>query len=341
MEMLPPPSVSLKSTSHQTAKSSAMAQAGSTSHQTLENCPSVQAKTEGGDHPPTKQAQESDAGLERHTGSALQVSRCLLEMFSSPPLRLHVTASLVDRHRIQFYRASRSAILISSAINFTKEESEGKDKFIASVLAFHHLSLEQNGIIGNRVLGLDNTKGNELGGGSVVQEGNVLHFSKGAEGKELNVILEGVVALEPEMVGRSTVVLNASVQGGDSKKPPLVVKISWPTSNRVSEIAFLKTACSAATGEHAWAANHLPKVYRAREVTQSPGSTLESVASLFDDAEFAGGRSFVYKRRVLRIFVQERLVPLKCLPTVKEIGQVFFDIASGTYHWFWFRSFSH
>jgi hypothetical protein len=64
------------------------------------------------------------------------------------------------------------------------------------------------------------------------------------------------------------VVLNAKPQEGYLKKrTKLVVKVSWPTSSRVSEIEFLGKACAAATGEHAWVANHLPRVYCAEDIT--------------------------------------------------------------------------
>ena len=80
---------------------------------------------------------------------ALQVCRYLLEMFSVPLLRSHATAGLVDRDRLQLYHANRSVILVSSAINFAEED--GKTKFIATIIAFHCLSLEQNGIMETRV----------------------------------------------------------------------------------------------------------------------------------------------------------------------------------------------
>lgn len=327
-----PPSTSIppKPASCQTAKGSAKTQEDSTSHKRLDNCPSVQTKTEGGDCSPTEQSQESVAPLEQRTNPELQVYRRLSEMLSVPLLRSHANVSLVDRDRLQLYHANRSVILVSSAINFAEEESEGKDKFIATVLAFHRLSLEQSGIIGSQIPGLENTRRKKFGKGQVVRDGNELYFPGGAKAKGLSVILGDVVVQAPEMVGRSTVVLDARVQGRDPTETPLVVKASWPTSGRASETAFLEKACGAAVGKHAWAANHLPQIYRTEDIIPSPGSTPESVASLFDKPEFTDGWSFVYERRDLRIIVQEELVPLRRLPSVREIGQVFLDVACGT-----------
>ena len=80
---------------------------------------------------------------------ALQVCRYLLEMFSIPLLRSHATVSLVDRDRLQLYHANRSVILVSSAIDFSA--GDGLDKFIATIIAFHCLSLEKNGILNTMV----------------------------------------------------------------------------------------------------------------------------------------------------------------------------------------------
>ena len=264
----------------------------------------------------------------RQVEPALQVCRYLLEMFSVPLLRSHATVSLVDRDRLQFYHANRSVILVSSAINFSK--GDGKDKFIATIIAFHCLSLEQNGILETIVPKnaelLSKSKHRQKG--QVAQNGNKLHFFKNEKHESFEVELTDAISRDPAMVGRSTVVLNAT-----SKKWPkvkLVVKISWPTSGRVSETDFLKKASAMAEGDHGWAANHLPRVYYAEDVVFHPDSTLESVAHLFENAEFANG-DYVYERRTLRIIIQERLYPLKSLTNVKEIGQVFLDVACSTY----------
>ena len=56
------------------------------------------------------------------------------------------------------------------------------------------------------------------------------------------------------------------------------------------------------------------------------GWTLEPVARLFDNAGSINGR-FKCGRRILRVIIQERLHPLKPLTKVKDIGQVFLDVA--------------
>ena len=291
------------------------------------------------DHSTVPEAEEEDES-DQQVDPALQICRYLLEMFSVPVLRSHATVGLVDRDRLQLYHANRSVILVSSAINFS--EDEGEDKFIATVIAFHCLSLEQNGILGSQLRGIDNAKlvkGSKFGKDRVVQMQNELHFSNDVDGKELKVTLQEVISREPAMIGRSTVVLNAKPQEGYLKRDTqLVVKVSWPTSGRVPETEFLNEACATAKGEHAWALKHLPRMYCSEDTTFKKGSIPESVAILFDNATLANNKGFVYERRVLRVMVQERLVALRYMSNVKDIGQVFLDVACGTCDWF--RSWS-
>ena len=90
-------------------------------------------------------------------------------------------------------------ILVSSAINFSK--GDGKDKFIATIIAFHYLSLEQNGILRTIVPRNVNllSKTRYPPQGQVVQKGSQLHFF-GNESFE--VTLDDAISRDPAMVGR-------------------------------------------------------------------------------------------------------------------------------------------
>ena len=290
------------------------------SRQTLNESTGLRTEEEDGSRPPPP----PEPDLQQQVEPALQVCRYLLEMFSVPLLRSHATVSLIDRDRLQLYHANRSVILVSSAIDFSK--GDGKEKFIATIIAFHCLSLEQNGILSRVPENLSLLSGTKLAGDRVVQRGNKLMFF-GARGCDpFEVTLGETISRDPAMVGRSTLVLKAT---SDRWKGPLAVKISWPTSGRISETAFLTKANGMATGKHEWAANHLPRVHYAEDVVFDSNSTLESVACLLKNAEFENG-SYVYERRTLRIIIQEQLHPLKSLTNVKDIGQVFLDVACGT-----------
>ena len=279
-------------------------------------------QTEGKDKEPTPPQPE----LKQQVEPALQVCRYLLEMFSVPLLRSHATASLVDLDRLQLYHANRSVVLVSSAIKFSTDD--GKDKLIATIIAFHRLSLAQNGILTSIVpKNVDLLSNADLQRTArVVQRGNELHFSGNEEHEAFKVELTDVISRDPAMIGRSTLVLNAKSQ---KWKASLVIKISWPTSSRISETDFLTKANAMAQGDHEWASKHLPKVYYAEDVAFDPDSTLGSVAGLLENAEFANGH-YAYERRTLRIIIQERLHPLKLLTNATDIGQVFLDVLCGT-----------
>jgi hypothetical protein len=273
---------------------------------------------------------------DRQKEAYIQVGRYLLEQFSVPAFRSHATIGLVDRDRIQFYHANHSVILVSSAISFSaSDRTGGLDKLIAIVIAFSRLSLCDNGILHNLHDGkLFRDNGDlptsKLAHGAVrMQEGNKLEFG-GNEGTEPFTLTYGeVISHEPSLAGRSTAVLHAT--SPKWKDIDLVVKISWPGSDRIPENLFLekaiKTANSAPAGK--WALNHLPRVLFAQDVVFGSDSTHGKVGSLFDDAKFVDGE-YKYERRTLRIIIQERLYPLKTLTNVKDIAQVLLDVACST-----------
>jgi len=281
--------------------------------------------------PRKNQTQET----KRQKDSSLQVGRYLLEQFSVPAFRSHATIGLVDRERIQFYHANHSAILVTSAINFSPNDPNGSDKFIAIVIAFSRLSLGDSGILHNlHDGGLFRDNGylpiSRPERGTIrIQEGKKLEFGGDENTEPFTVTYGEVISHEPSLAGRATTVLHATSPKWDSVD--LVVKISWPGSERVPEQAFLDEAIKKAksTAKNKWALEHLPGVLFAQDVIFDPDSTHEKVARLFDDAEFVGGE-YKYERRTLRIIIQERLYPLKTLTDVRDIAQVLVDVACGT-----------
>ena len=281
--------------------------------------------------PTRPQTSETKHQKETH----LQVGRYLLEQFSIPAFRSHATIGLVDRDRIQFYHANHSVILVSSGINFSQgDRTGGLTKFIAIVIAFGRLSLRDNGILHDLHDGRmfrDNEKlpTSALAPGAMqIQEGNTLEFGGDEKTGPFTLTYGEVISREPSLAGRSTVVLHAKSPRWE--KLDLVVKISWPGSDRVAENAFLAKAIETAesTETDEWALKHLPQVLFSQDVVFDSNSTHEKVASLFDNAEFVNG-GYKYERRALRIIVQERLYPLKTLTNVKDIAQVLLDAGCG------------
>ena len=256
---------------------------------------------------------------------AMQVCRYLLEMFSVPLLRSHATVGLVDRDRLQLYHANRSVILVSSAIDFSKDD--GLTKFIVTIIAFNRLSFEQNGVLTSLIEKNTNLVKNSgiPADNKVVQKGNLLEIQEGGSQEKFVVKLGDVIFRDPATVGRSTAVLEATSDRWPGIQ--LVVKISWPSSSRVRETDFLeKVSEEAEKSPGKWAKNHLPWVFYSMDVAFDKKSTIELVARLFDNAKYVD-RSYAYERRTLRIIIQERLYALKSLSNARDIGQVFLDTA--------------
>jgi hypothetical protein len=261
--------------------------------------------------------------VQRWSNPAVQVCRYLLGKFSDSLLRSHATASFVDRGRFQLYHVNRTVILISSAIDFS--EGDGVDKFIAYVIASHRLSFK-NAILNDDTQPVQNSEIPE--DNKVIQEGKKLHFSGKKLPEPFTVDLADVIVRDPETIGWSTAVLGATSDRWKDTK--LIVKICWPDSDRIPETDFLKKANEAAENtEGKWATKHLPRVFYAEDVAFDPDSTLDSIARLFDEAKVVNG-GFEYERRTLRVIVQERLYSLKSLANVKDVGQVFLDVAGST-----------
>jgi hypothetical protein len=189
------------------------------------------------------------------------------------------------------------------------EEEGGIDRFIAILIAFRRLSLQEQTIVG------------------AGQNGTALRLrgDSKVEGP-IEVELGTGIFMAPSLVGRST-----SVMYGTSPKWPnsrLVVKISWVDDPRVSEQEFMDKAVEEATkAGHGWAVNHLPRFFYAEDVDDA---TERSVQELFEVGRFMG-KKYTYGRRQMRIVVQEPLHPLKTLTNVKDIGQVILDVACGVY----------
>ena len=284
--------------------------------------------------PPRPRTDETEKQKEAY----LQVGRYLLEQFSIPAFRSHATVGLVDRDRIQFYHANHSVILVSSAIRFTAGgRGEGLEKFIAIVIAFGRLSLRDSGILHelhNGKMFRDNEKlvtaallPEEL----KIQAGNTLVLGGDGKTKSFTLTYGDVISREPSLAGRGTAVLHAKSNSLWSKLD-LVVKLSWPGSDRVAENEFLAKAVETAKSSPGdkWALNHLPRVVFSQDIVFGPDSSHATFADIFDKIGFVNKTSkYVYEQRTLRIIVQERLSSLKALTDVKEIAQVLLDVACG------------
>jgi hypothetical protein len=226
-------------------------------------------------------------------------------------------------------------ILVSSAIDFLDTQGGGLDKFIAVLIAFSRLSIADNGI-------LDSTNGKPfIENGALLVSNEVQKHAKMQENKtlklkdnkgEFTVTYGKVISHDPSLAGRGTSVLQVADCSRAEWSDDLVIKISWPGEKRIAEQDFITKARNTAKSDksHAWAFNHLPKVFYARDIVFDSNSTQGRLAALFEHAIFADAK-FHYEKRVLRIIIQERLRPLKTLANVRHVAQVLLDVACSMY----------
>ena len=103
------------------------------------------------------------------------------------------------------------------------------------------------------------------------KKGNKLEFGGDGEIKPLTLTFNEVISHEPSLAGRLTTVLH--VKSLRWKKVNLVVKISWPDSERVAENPEKATSLLQSTTDDEWALNHLPRVLYAQHVVFNSDST--------------------------------------------------------------------
>ncbi|KAJ3787038.1 hypothetical protein GGU10DRAFT_243828, partial [Lentinula aff. detonsa] len=97
----------------------------------------------------------------------------------------------------------------------------------------------------------------------------------------------------------------------------LVLKMSFPSTTRVTERTFVDRCKELAQGQHAWVSNHLPNIIWSFDIPFRDGSPQDGFEKKFGDD---------YEMRVMRGIILEELRPLLSLKTAKECAQVFYDI---------------
>ncbi|KAF5365885.1 hypothetical protein D9757_011034 [Collybiopsis confluens] len=146
-------------------------------------------------------------------------------------------------------------------------------------------------------------------------DGLIEGIGRGTTVLEVKCIGEEVV----ETAQRTTVAPEESWKGQD-----LILKVSFPPSERTKESVLIDTARAHAETYHAhWALRHLPRVVASVdsldwESNDPSENTLQKrLKSQFGDT---------YEMRSLRATVLEKLEPLSNLKSAREFAQVFYDI---------------
>jgi hypothetical protein len=118
------------------------------------------------------------------------------------------------------------------------------------------------------------------------------------------------------LIGRGTLVAGAKL----SKAPAtnrlninvaLIIKISWPPKSRTSEQSLIEEAIAAMKQHKApWVPFHLPQIFFTQDIENDPQGLQRKLQAFLEDA---------YEERVMRIVVQEALIPIAQLTTADDL----------------------
>ncbi|KAH9004959.1 hypothetical protein EDB86DRAFT_2825332 [Lactarius hatsudake] len=241
----------------------------------------------------SKRRKASDA---TSTDPMLQCCSYALEILSHGGLRSHVIGALVTDNNIQLLYFDRDLTLgqlgyvdVIKPTGIIKPMPSVEPHQIANV--FDGLGLE----LGNTHLVLGHTIYNQHG-----------------------IIGRGTCVVQATRINRS----KAHCDGDGIWDGPLIMKLSWPASSRISENELIKNACEAADhDEHRWVLKHLPKVLYAedQQINFLSQALIDRMGNL-------------YEGRVLRILIQEQLYPITEQTTAHNLSRLFLEIFN-CYKW--------
>ncbi|KAJ3787048.1 hypothetical protein GGU10DRAFT_433390 [Lentinula aff. detonsa] len=130
------------------------------------------------------------------------------------------------------------------------------------------------------------------------------------------VRLERVIFRCNSIIGRGTIVImvecachNCPPDRCDWKEKKLVLKMSFPSTSRISDRVFMDRCKELAQGEHAWVLDHLPDIIWSFDIPFCDGSP---------QCNFKEKHGGDYEMRFMRGVILEELKPLSSLKTAKE-----------------------
>ncbi|KAJ4500869.1 hypothetical protein C8R41DRAFT_750740, partial [Lentinula lateritia] len=175
----------------------------------------------------------------------------------------------------------------------------------------------------------EKAKGPPSNGIFEIEEGSKFIFPH-KNGTTRTVQLKRVFFRSRGIIGRGTIVVRVvcactrcAHNHCDWSRKKVVLKLSFPSVNRVSEKAFMHCCKEQAKGEYAWVLNHLPDIFCTFDTPFDERSPQAHFKERFKDD---------YDMRLSRGSIQEELKPLLSLKTASECAQVFYDIVQ-CHHW--------
>ncbi|KAJ7650274.1 hypothetical protein FB45DRAFT_1017669 [Roridomyces roridus] len=220
----------------------------------------------------------------------IQCASYAAEILSYSRLRKHVFGVLIGNLSMELQFYDRSSIIKSQPLNFTTDTDLVDFIKVLSALTQSIPGQWYPGLLNSDVPPVPT---NNRSQGKTWKDLYTGCRMEGFPGWRFE--LSDLVFQSHGLVGRGTVVVNADVLHGPvGRTGRAIVKWSWSAQSRKSEAAFIKNAREKALQENPAMLYHLPDIYDQAEPI-----------SAFRQIVFEG-----YETRVLRITVQEPLLPL-------------------------------
>ncbi|KAJ3983065.1 hypothetical protein F5890DRAFT_1587080 [Lentinula detonsa] len=274
-------------------------------------------------------------------GVRSQVMGYARDMLSYGLPRSHVVNFLVDSQFARCIYYDRSLILESKLLNLKYK----KDRLIFAKMVKHigDMSLEDLGFSPSleanfirdpaSLMKLEKPAAEEFPSSRILTslEGSFFTFPY-QNNQTRTVCLKRVIFRSNGVIGRGTMVIRVTCacrhcprDACDWQAKKLVLKLSFPSATRVSELIFMDRCKQLAQGEHAWVLNHLPDITWSFDISFPTDSPQDALSNEF---------GATYEKRVMRGVIQEELKPLSYLQTAKQCAQVFYDVFQ-CHHWVW------
>ncbi|KAG7086896.1 hypothetical protein E1B28_002815 [Marasmius oreades] len=261
----------------------------------------------------------------------LQCAGYALELLTSGRIRSHSFGMLVDGPNVQLQYYDHSLIVKTHGIYLFDEKE--RQLFIAALYCFTQFNPVQWGVMlhgdeENPEMDAEEEDEDEEANKKTGKASRIDPFARiqlllEKDDMKKRIRLRRLLFRSHGVIGRGTVVVEAECICGNGGcecdwKGPLIVKISFPATSRVTEDELVKDALRLATGKDGeWVQNHLPRILWSHIMPFGENTPQAWLAKHFHKE---------YEERHACVTVQQKLQPIHELKTPEEFAQVFYDI---------------
>jgi hypothetical protein len=246
----------------------------------------------------------------------LQCASYALEFLSNGGLRSHVLGILVTDFQLRLLYYDRSIHVVSQKLDFLDE----LPTFLWVMHSLTSLSQEEYGfqdLIPHQSYNVPR---------SIPSGRQSFDLFRGLQIKlkgitDTTLQLEEILYQNHGLIGRGTTVLSATSLSERWKGEPLIVKLSYPPTSRMSEKSILDSALEKAVGQYQEMRNHLPEILHSEDIQ---GPIQQILSKLLGEK---------YEKRVLRLIVQKKLNPITELTDAVEVALVYRDVLKCESSW--------